>query len=115
MTTFFKSKVQNDNSSTPYRCTGIYFADYSNHFKEAAEESMITVTLSRSQLWHYGDPFKSSGGITTTHFKKQQGQNIIVIIMQQMIQLLGLPFLKVTGGTVATLHKTSAGKTSFVQ
>ena len=57
MTTFFKSKVQNINSSTPYRCIGIYFGDYSIPFKEAVEESMITVTLSKTQLWHYGNPF----------------------------------------------------------
>ena len=58
MKTFLKSKVQIIYSSTPCRCIGTYFGDYSNPFEEAAEESMVTMILSRSQLRHYGDPFK---------------------------------------------------------
>ena len=81
MTTFFKSKVQNIDSSALYRCIGIYFGVYSNPFKEAAKESMITVTLSSSQSWHYGDPFKKQWMYYNNPFKKQQRQNIIVIII----------------------------------
>ena len=64
----------------------------------------IMATLFKKHWMYYNNPFK-----------KQQRQNIIIIIMQKKIQLLGWPFLKVTGGIVATLHKTGAGKTSFLQ
>ena len=114
MPTFLKSKVQNIYSSSPYRCIGIYFGNDSNPFVEAAEESLVTVTLSRSQLRHYGDLFKKQWRYYNDLFKKQQRQNFIVIIVQNMIQLFGWPFLKVSGGIVATLHKTSGGKISFL-
>ena len=114
MPTFLKSKVQNIYSSSPYRCIGIYFGNDSNPFVEAAEESLVTVTLSRSQLRHYGDLFKKQWRYYNDPFKKQQRQNFIVIIVQSMIQLFGWPFLKVSGGIVATLHKTSGGKISFL-
>ena len=76
---------------------------------------MVTVTLSGSLLWHYGNPFKKQRRYYNDPFKKQQRQNLIVIIVQQMIQLLRRPFLKVSGGIVAALHKTSGGETSFLQ
>ena len=84
------------------------------HLVEAAEESTVTVTLSRSQLRHYGDPFKKQWRHYNDSFKKQQIQNLMVIIVQNMIQLFGRPFLKDRGGIVATLHKTSGGKVSFL-
>ena len=115
MTTFLKSQVQNIYSSSPCRCIGIYFGDYSNPFEEAAEESMVMVTHSRRQLQHYGDPFKKQWRYYNNPFKKQQRQNLIVIIVQNMIQLVGRPFLNVSGGIAATLHKTSGGKISFLQ
>ena len=83
------------------------------HLVEAAEESTVTVTLSRSQLRHYGDPFKKQWRYYTVPFKKQERQNLIVIV-QNMIQLFGRPFLKVSGGIVAALHKTSGGKISIL-
>ena len=69
-TTFLKSKAQNIYSSAPCKCIGIYFVDYSNPFVEAAEESMVTVTLSRSQSRHYGDPFKKQWRYYNDPFKK---------------------------------------------
>lgn len=70
MKTFLKSKVRNIYSSTPCRCIGIYFGDYSNPFEEAAEESMVTMILSRSQLHHYGDPFKKQWRYYKRPFQK---------------------------------------------
>ena len=92
MKTFLKRKVQNIYSSTPCRCIGIYFGDYSNPFEEAVEESMVTVSLSRSQLRH-GDPFKKQWRYYNDPFNKQQRQNLIVIIVRNISQLFGWPFL----------------------
>ena len=94
MTTFLKSKKQNIYSSTPCTCNGIYFGDYSNPFEEVLEESMVTVTLSRSQLRHYGDPFKKQWRYYNDPFNQQQRQNVILIIVPNMIQLLARLFLK---------------------
>ena len=99
MMAFLKSKVHNIYFSTPCRCIGIHFGDYSNPFEEAAEESMVTVTLSRSQLWHYGDPFKKQWRYYNDPFENQQRRNFIAIIVRQMIQLLGRHFLKASGGS----------------
>ena len=81
MTAFLKIKVHNIYSSAPCRWIGIHLGDYSNIFEEAAE-SMVTVTFSRSQLWHYGDPFKKQWRYYNNSFKKQKRQNLIVIIVQ---------------------------------